>query len=236
MSDERLKRFQDAAKVYENGQRGDAAATSGMFVSFLLVYFLIRWKPPYPVVEIVVCAGSALLFWRLRRGPVTRDRLMQISGVGFVAATLLGFYWTWLAVLGEIEYRDWWLVSLMECGLFVGVGIYAWWAAGHVAKSPSVGHEEYQAVKAEVERAELSRPTDADATTHTFWQSSKVWFVRPIDQFACIVRMNLFRGKTEFEKVAVVPVTAPAIRAKLIELGGAQAVAVVEKKLGWPEN
>jgi hypothetical protein len=233
MSAERLKAFQDAATVYENGRRGDVAATTGIGFSLLLLYPVIRFNPPYPAAEVVLGAAGALIFWRLRRGDVTPMKMRQIAFVAAgMAVALAGI---WIYRFGKIPLSDWWFVGLMETAPFVGVGIYAWWSGRQLADAPQAGRDEYEAVRAEVERAESQRPVDADAVTRSFLKGSKLWFVRPVDLFASVMRFGLNREKVVFEKVAVVPGTAQAIKAKLIEMDGADAVQAVEEKLGRPK-
>jgi len=236
VSSGRLQELQDAAVVYENGRRGDSAATAGVTCSLLLIYFsYVDWRSPGPAVETITGAIAALGFWGLRRGPVTKNRLHTISATAFAVAGVLSVFWAYL-LLEQIAPRDWWLPALRDVGMFAGLGGYAYWAALRMKTGLQVGREEYQLVRAEAERAELQREVDADAVTRSFLRGTKMWFVRPIDQFACVIRIDLYQGKARFEKLAVVAVNEHAIKEKLIELGGADAVGPIREKLGWPTS
>lgn len=123
MSSERLRAFQDAATVYESGRRGDIAATSGIGLSLLLFYLLLRWRPPFPFfVEGMLGGAGALIFWRLRRGEITPGKLRQVAATSLGMAAALGALWAYRYGVRGTSPAEWWVVTLLEVGPSQGSG------------------------------------------------------------------------------------------------------------------
>lgn len=233
---ERLRVFQDAGSVYENGRRGDVAGATGIGFSLCLVYAAIRFEVPGFPFEVAAAAFGVGAFWSLRRGNVTVGRLKAIAASALLIELALLAIWFYRYRAHQLAFQDWWFVAASEAVPFVGLTFFAWTTAARLSLLPFAHRAAYEAVRAEVERAELHSELEADAATRTFLGGTRLWFVRPLDEFAIIIRLGLDRrSKTAFEKLAIVPVSKQAIADRLVEMDGAEAVAAVQEKLGWPK-
>ncbi|MBI2682232.1 MAG: hypothetical protein HYX26_03295 [Acidobacteriales bacterium] len=239
MFPDKLSQYQEAARVYQAGQQADRSVELGVSTSIGIIYITIRESEQRALNAhdwVIVSLGiiSVLIFWRLRRGAITPKRMKDVSATSFVISGVIAIAWTINILRADAVRQDMTWIALIEMFMFASLGVYTWRNALRIAESPRAGLEEYGAVRAEVERAEIQGRRGADAVTRNFLQVERLWCVRPIDEFACLIRLSPQKDQATMERVAVVPVTNVAIREKLIELGGAKAVPLIQAKLGWP--